>query len=170
MKLKEITLDRDMFKRWLETSVPRPILCVGHDSTGKADPDEWFVYTVEIMTVAGFFDVQEYGAYAYLGVVPVWWHEDLYQVPEEKYLAEKDLYPDLGIQSLKCTPEQAIEKALHCKEVDEMYMWVDDVNNILRLACRAFHFERMKFADKITNIQKTINSKYRYVVDDGVSV
>lgn len=167
MKLKEITLDRDMFKKWLEAGVPRPILCVGHDTTGKANPDEWLVYTVEIMTVAGFFDVREYGAYAYLGVVPVWWHEDLYQVPEEKYLAEKDLYPDMGVRTVECTPEQAIEAALRRNEVDKMYMWADDVNNILRLACRAFHFERMKFDRKIASVQEAIDRKRRYAVVDA---
>lgn len=157
-----------MFKEWLEKSTPRPIMCVGHDSTGKADPDEWITYTVEIMTVAGFFDVKEYGAYAYLGVVPVWWHEDLYQVPEELYLAEKDLYPDMSMRTMKCMPEQAIEAALHRNEVDKLYMWSDDVNNILRLACRSFHFERMKYDRKITAIQEAIGRKRRYLLVDDL--
>ena len=168
MEMLEITLEPNMFKEWLKKSTPRPILLIGSKET--ADQYAWFWYTAKILEIAGYWNPKKHGAYAFLGVNPIWWQDKLYHVPDEHYIVEEDLHPDRGRRTLRCMAEQAVETALAHDEVDMRYAWVDDPNNILRIACESIHFADMKAECKIAKVRAALDDKSRYSFFGGAGV
>jgi hypothetical protein len=163
--LIEMNLEPKRFKAWLKKSTPRQILFIGRNE--KPDLVDWFWYTTNILTIAGYWNPGRYGAYAYLDVNPTWWLGNLYHVPAEQYIVEEDLLPDMGRRTLRCMPEQAVEAALAGDVVEKRYAWTEDKDSILRVACDAFNFAAMKSIRKLNDIRKVLDANTQYSFFSG---